>query len=70
MISAPFLHSQKIWAAEGLTHHGVIFIDERTCAPNDFAGIGESLIRIWDEMAAFDWRDRVAFASRASSDRS
>ena len=52
------------WVAKGLSHNGVIFIDERTCRPQDFAGIAEALIRIWDEMGAFEWRDRAAFASR------
>ena len=55
----------QVWAAKGLSHHGIIFIDERTCRPQDFAGIADALIRIWDDMGAFEWRDRVAFASRA-----
>lgn len=59
----------QIWAAKGLSHHGVIFIDERTCRPQDFPAIGEALIRIWDQMAAFDWSDRVAFATRAQAQR-
>lgn len=54
----------KILADEGLSHHGVIFVDERTCRPQDFGGLASSLIRIWDEFGALDWRDRVAFASR------
>ena len=53
------------WAAQGLSHHGVIFIDERTCQPQNFAEIADALIRIWDDMATFDWKDRVAFASRS-----
>ena len=54
----------RTWAATGLTHHGVIFIDERTCRPNDFSAIANALIRIWDGMSTFDWTNRVAFATR------
>ena len=53
------------WAAKGLSHHGVVFIDERTCRPQDFSAVADALIRIWDDMRTFEWRDRVAFASRA-----
>jgi hypothetical protein len=54
----------RTWAARELSHRGVIFIDERTCRTQDFAGITDALIRIWDRMHAFDWKDRVAFASQ------
>ncbi len=54
-----------VWAAKGLSHQGVVFIDERTCRPQDFSAIADALIRIWDDMETFEWRDRVAFASRA-----
>lgn len=54
----------QVWAAKGLSHHGVIFIDERTCRPQDFAGIAEAIIRIWDDLGTFEWTNRVAFASR------
>ena len=57
----------QAWAAKGLSHQGVIFIDERTCRPQDFAGIADALIRIWDDLGTFEWRDRVAFASRANA---
>ena len=57
----------QAWAAKGLRHQGVIFIDERTCLPQDFAGIADALIRIWDDLGTFEWSDRVAFASRASA---
>jgi hypothetical protein len=53
-------------ASDGVQHHGVIFIDERTCRPKDLAGIADVLIRLWDEMSLFDWRDRVAFAARGN----
>ncbi len=55
----------RVWAAKGLSHHGVVFIDERTCRPQDFSAVADALIRIWDDMRTFEWRDRVAFASRA-----
>ena len=52
------------WAAKGLSHQGVIFVDERTYRPQDLAGIADALIRIWDSMHAVEWTDRVTFASR------
>lgn len=36
----------QVWAAQGLCHHGVIFIDERTYRPQDFAGIADALVRL------------------------
>lgn len=59
----------QIWAAKGLIHHGVVFIDERTCRPQDFPAISEALVRIWDQMGDFDWSNRVAFATRAQTPR-
>jgi hypothetical protein len=56
----------RTWAEKGSSHRGVIFIDERTCRPQDFAGIAEALIRIWDATNEFDWTDRLAFASRSA----
>ena len=52
----------QLWAATGLSYQGVIFIDERTCRPHDFSAIADALIRIWDGMHMFDWKDRVTFA--------
>jgi hypothetical protein len=56
----------KVWAEKGLSHQGVVFIDERTCRPQDFSAIADALIRIWDDLGTFEWTDRVAFASRAA----
>lgn len=53
----------QTWAAKGLSHHGVIFIDEKTCRPQDFSGMAKALIRVWEGMSDFDWTDRVAFAA-------
>lgn len=55
----------QAWAANGVSHQGIVFIDERTCRPQDFAGIADCLIRIFDDLGTFEWRDRVAFASQA-----
>lgn len=52
------------WAVKGYGHCGVIFVDERTCRPQDVGGIAAALIRLWDRMSEFDWTDRVAFVSR------
>lgn len=36
----------QVWAAKGLSHQGVVFIDERTCRPQDFSAIADALTRI------------------------
>ena len=59
----------QAWATKGLSHQGVIFIDERTCKPQDFGGIADALIGIWDTMHAFEWKDRAAFARRPPGPR-
>lgn len=57
----------RAWAATGLEHQGVVFIDERTYRPQDFTGIADALVRISDDLSTFEWTDRVAFASRPTA---
>jgi hypothetical protein len=44
------------WAALKDTHAGVIFVDERTIAPNDLPELARSLILLWDEHRTLDGR--------------
>lgn len=37
------------WADSKQTHAGVVFVDERTIAPNDLPELARSLILLWDE---------------------
>jgi hypothetical protein len=54
------------WAALKQTHAGVIFVDERTIAPNDLPELARSLILLWDEHRSLDWSNRLAFLRHSS----
>jgi hypothetical protein len=54
------------WAESGQCHAGVVFVDERTVAPNDFPLLARSLIRFWDLHGHLDRTNRLAFLRRAS----
>lgn len=51
----------KVWAEEGRSHSGVIFIDEKTIAPNDIGSLVRALLQIVLEASDWDWTDRVRF---------
>ena len=55
----------KRWAEAGETHGGIVFVDERTTAPNDFGALARSLIRFWDLHQGLEWTNRLAFLQRA-----
>ena len=54
----------KLWAEEGNTHAGVIFIDERTITPGDIGGLVRALVDLVSDSQRWDWKDRVAFLRR------
>lgn len=54
------------WAELSEAHAGVIFVDERTIAPNDLPELSRSLILLWDEHRALDWSNRLVFLRRSS----
>ena len=60
---APLL---KEWGEQGRTHGGVIFVDERTLAPNDFGGLVRALAELWDAQGEWTWTNRVVFLQRPS----
>ena len=49
------------WAAQAESHAGVIFIDNRTLAQNDFGGQVAALIAQWDIAQAWEWTNVVLF---------
>ncbi|HLV81676.1 MAG TPA: DUF5615 family PIN-like protein [Chthonomonadaceae bacterium] len=55
---APLL---KEWGASGLSHGGVVFVDNFTIASNDFGRLVRSLIYFWDQEHTSDWTDRIGF---------
>jgi hypothetical protein len=54
----------KVWGEAGISHAGVIFVDERTLAQNDIGGLVRSLLRLWAAQASLDWTDRVVYLMR------
>lgn len=55
----------KDWAETGTVHGGVIFVDEKTIAPNDFGSLVRSLEALWQAYGDQTWTDWVFFLSRA-----
>jgi hypothetical protein len=53
----------EYWA-EGLSHSGVLFIDEQAIPSNAFGILTRALIYFWDRHQALDWRDRIHFLDR------
>jgi hypothetical protein len=53
------------WGLTGLTHAGVIFIDDWTIHSRDFGGLVRALERLWDDEHEQDWTNRTHFLSRA-----
>lgn len=54
----------KRMAEAGAAHGGIILVDERTFAPNDFGGLARGLAVLWDELRNDDWTNRVIYLIR------
>lgn len=52
------------WGLAGLTHAGVIFIDDWTIHSDDFGGLVRALERLWDGEHDQDWTNRTDFLRR------
>jgi hypothetical protein len=55
----------KCWGEQGISHSGVIFIDDRTIRQDDFGGIIRALAQLWEKERNADWRNRVIYLTRA-----
>jgi len=55
----------KLWAEEGRSHAGVIFVDEKTISPADIGGLVRALISLAREVGEMDWTDQVYFLRSA-----
>ncbi|HZP80271.1 MAG TPA: DUF5615 family PIN-like protein [Chthonomonadaceae bacterium] len=49
------------WGQAGTDHAGVVFIDDRSIASNDFGTMVRALISLWDASHTDDWTNRVEF---------
>ena len=54
----------KVWAEEGRTHGGVIFVDEKTISPSDIGGLVRSLGELVREARNWNWANRICFLRR------
>jgi hypothetical protein len=54
----------KAWAEAGLTHGGVVFVDEKTISPADIGGLVRALTELAKEAGKWDWPGRVCFLRR------
>lgn len=54
----------KDWGEQGITHGGVILVDERTIAQNDIGGLIRALSHLGVSSGAASWDNRIVFLSR------
>jgi hypothetical protein len=54
----------KLWAEEGRSHGGVIFVDEKTIPPANIGGLVGALTQLSRETGDRDWTDLVYFLRR------
>ena len=54
----------KQWAEAGLSHAGVIFVDEKTISPADIGGLVRALAAPAREAGDWDWTSRICFLRR------
>ncbi len=54
----------KAWLEEGLSHGGVVFVDEKTISPSDIGGLIKSLGELAEAAKRERWKDRVVFLRR------
>lgn len=51
----------KIWGEEGRTHGGVIFIDDKSIASNDYGALVKAILQAWKRLEEADFTDGVLF---------
>ena len=51
----------KEWGEQGRSHGGLIFIDEKLIAQNDYGGMVKALLEVGRQMRDADFTDRVLF---------
>ena len=52
------------WAASGIAHAGVIFVDERTIPSDNFGQLIRAIERLWDREHHLPWTNRTKFLER------
>lgn len=49
------------WAAAGVEHAGVVFVDQRTIRSGDVGRLVRALAALWQRERRRDWRNRIVF---------
>lgn len=49
------------WGVAGISHGGVLFIDNRTITTNDFGRLVRALLYFFDKEQTSDWTNRIGF---------
>jgi hypothetical protein len=49
------------WGTSGISHGGVVFVDNLTIASNDFGRLVRGLIHYWDQEHVSNWTNRIGF---------
>jgi len=51
----------KIWGEEGRSHAGVVFIDNKSIAGNDYGALVRAILQAWERLKSTDFTDGVLF---------
>ena len=51
----------KVWGEQGQSHGGVVFIDNKSIAQNDFGGLVKAILNVWRQMQDVDFTDGILF---------
>lgn len=53
------------WFDQGRPFAGLLFVDEKTIANNDFGSLVTALIALWERCSEEDWENRLVYLNRA-----
>ncbi|MCC6444253.1 MAG: DUF5615 family PIN-like protein [Armatimonadetes bacterium] len=59
----------KEWGETAHPHAGVVFIDEKTIASNDYGGLVQAILSFWQQAQAIDFENGVLFLQVARNKR-
>lgn len=50
--------------AEGESHAGMIFVDDRIIPSGDFGTLTRALILLWERLGEEEWQDHIGFSEK------
>lgn len=54
----------KRWAESGISHGGIIFVDQKTILPSNVGGLARALVTVIQRYSARDWTNQSLFLER------